>query len=132
MNGNDAVFFFLYFAALFLLTPLLGTYIARVMEGNLPRFLKPISNLENFFYKITRTEAGKNSDFKGYVFDILAFTFIGLSVVTFGLHFQNFLPGNPEGKPAVPWDLAWNTAVSFVTNTNWQAYSGEVSFSYSS
>ncbi|TGJ98309.1 potassium-transporting ATPase subunit KdpA [Leptospira langatensis] len=132
MNGNDAIFFFLYFAALFLLSPWLGIYIARVMDGDLPKIFGPIAHLESLFYRITKTKEETPSGFGRYAWDILSFTILCLFFVTLGLHFQEYIPGNPESKPGVPWDLAWNTAVSFVTNTNWQAYSGEVALSYTS
>ncbi|TGJ99581.1 potassium-transporting ATPase subunit KdpA [Leptospira semungkisensis] len=131
MNGNDSIFFFLYFAALFLISPWLGIYIARVMEGEYPRVFGPISSFENFFYRITKT-GEEPSDVRRYFWDLISFTLLCLFFVTLGLHFQEYLPGNPESKSGLPWDLAWNTAVSFVTNTNWQAYSGEVSLSYTS
>lgn len=132
MNGNDSIFFFLFFAAFFLLSPLLGLYIARVMQGDIPGFLKPLFILETYVYKISGIRKEKVFGGWEYLRDLLLFTAFGLALVFFGLHFQDLLPGNPDSKPGVPWDLAWNTAVSFVTNTNWQAYSGEVSLSHGS
>ncbi|TGL54855.1 potassium-transporting ATPase subunit KdpA [Leptospira wolffii] len=132
MNGNDAIFYFLFFAALFLVSPWLGIYLARVMEGDIPRFIRPMRRLENLVHRIAGTDERKDSDLKEYIIDVLIFTLLCLAIVTLGLRFQGLLPGNPEGKADLPWDLAWNTAVSFVTNTNWQAYSGEVSLSYTS
>ncbi|WP_244243568.1 potassium-transporting ATPase subunit KdpA [Leptospira andrefontaineae] len=130
MNGNDSIFFFLYFAVLFLLSPFLGIYISDVLKGEVSKRSTFLSKFESFLYKISGIKEDQNSDWKGYLFDIGIFTILGLGIVVLGLHFQDILPGNPEGKSGVAWDLAWNTSVSFVTNTNWQAYSGEVSLSY--
>ncbi|TGM86801.1 potassium-transporting ATPase subunit KdpA [Leptospira licerasiae] len=149
MNGNDSIFFFLYFAVLFLLSPFLGIYIADVLKGEISKRFKFLSKFESFLYKnlslkvqaleaggfgtdnkISETKEDKNSNWKFYLLDIGIFTLLSLVLVVLGLHFQDILPGNPEGKSGVAWDLAWNTSVSFVTNTNWQAYSGEVSLSY--
>ncbi|MEI1279880.1 potassium-transporting ATPase subunit KdpA [Leptospira venezuelensis] len=130
MNGNDSIFFFLYFTVLFLLSPFLGIYIADLLKGEVSKRFRFFARTESFLYKISGIREDQNSDWKNYLLDIGIFTFFGLILVVLGLHFQNFLPGNPEGKLGVPWDLAWNTSVSFVTNTNWQSYSGEVSLSY--
>ncbi|TGL64027.1 potassium-transporting ATPase subunit KdpA [Leptospira sarikeiensis] len=130
MSGNDSIFFFLYFAVFFLITPILGIYIAKVMQGEIPKLFKPIVWFESLIYKISKIDRTKTSGAKEYISDVLLFTVFGLILITIGLHFQNIFPGNPEEKPGLSWDLAWNTAVSFVTNTNWQAYSGEVSLSY--
>ncbi|PJZ75642.1 potassium-transporting ATPase subunit KdpA [Leptospira neocaledonica] len=130
MNGNDSIFFFLYFAVLFLVSPFLGIYIADVLKGEVSKRFIVLSKFESFLYKISGIKEDRNSNWKTYLFDIGTFTILSLVLVVLGLHFQDLLPGNPEGKSGVSWDLAWNTSVSFVTNTNWQAYSGEVSLSY--
>ncbi|PJZ24457.1 potassium-transporting ATPase subunit KdpA [Leptospira hartskeerlii] len=130
MNGNDSIFFFLYFAVLFLLSPFLGIYIADVLRGEVSKRFAFLSKSESFLYKISGIKEGQNSNWKVYLLDIGIFTLLCLVLVVLGLHFQDIRPGNPEGKSGVAWDLAWNTSVSFVTNTNWQAYSGEVSLSY--
>ncbi|TGK15373.1 potassium-transporting ATPase subunit KdpA [Leptospira fluminis] len=132
MNGNDSVFYFLYFAVLFLISPLLGAFIAKVMDGEIPAFLKPVAAVEKIIYRVTGVRPEESSGPKTYALEILGFTLICLVAVTLGLRFQEFLPWNTEGKPGLNWDLAWNTAVSFTTNTNWQAYSGESSLSYGS
>ncbi|TGK13028.1 potassium-transporting ATPase subunit KdpA [Leptospira fletcheri] len=132
MNGNDSVFYFLYFAVLFLVSPLLGAFIAKVMDGEIPVFLKPVAAVEKIIYRVTGVRPEESSSPRTYALEILGFTSVCLLAVTFGLRFQEFLPWNPEGKPGLHWDLAWNTAVSFTTNTNWQAYSGESSLSYGS
>lgn len=130
MNGNDSIFFFLYFAVLFLFSPFLGIYIADVLKGKVSKRFTVLSKFESFLYKISGIKEAQNGDWKVYLFDIGVFTLLSLVLVVLGLHFQDLLPGNPEAKSGVPWDLAWNTSVSFITNTNWQAYSGEVSLSY--
>lgn len=132
MNGNDSVFYFLYFAVLFLISPWLGAFIAKVMDGEIPAFLKPVAAVEKIIYRATGVRPEESSGPKTYALEILGFTLICLVAVTIGLRFQEFLPWNTEGKPGLNWDLAWNTAVSFTTNTNWQAYSGESALSYGS
>ncbi|EQA38040.1 K+-transporting ATPase, A subunit [Leptospira inadai serovar Lyme str. 10] len=132
MNGNDSVFYFLYFAVLFLVSPWLGLFIAKVLDGEFPKFLKPVVAFENLIYKVTGVDPNKSASPKVYALEILGLSLLALGVVTLGLRFQEFLPWNPEGKAGLNWDLAWNTSVSFVTNTNWQAYSGEASLSYGS
>ncbi|WP_340694654.1 potassium-transporting ATPase subunit KdpA [Hydrogenobacter thermophilus] len=115
---------FLFFISLLILTgPLLGLYIAKIFSGKLLPG-------ERFIYRLLRIDKDEEMDWKTYAFNLLVFNLIGLIVLFLILIFQNFLSLNPQGFKGFPWDLALNTAVSFVTNTNWQAYSGENSASY--
>jgi len=118
-----------YFGALLALAPLLGLFMARVFEEKRHPlfFLKPV---ERAIYKLAGVDAKREMRWKDYLWALLAFNLLGFLMV-FGLQlFQAHLPLNPQNIPRVPFWLALNTAVSFMTNTNWQAYSGEASLSY--
>jgi K+-transporting ATPase ATPase A chain len=108
----------------------LGWYMARVYEGKpcgLDRLLGP---LERWIYRIGGVEPGREMSWKRYALAMLALNLVGLLAV-YGLQrIQHMLPLNPQQLPAVPPELAFNTAVSFATNTNWQNYSGETTLSY--
>jgi K+-transporting ATPase ATPase A chain len=120
----------LYFIALFLLTKPLGLYMAQVYQGE-KNFLSPLLKpIENFIYRILRVHRDDEMDWKTYTMAMLAFNFFGLVLVYLLQRFQGFLPLNPQHMGAISPDLALNTAVSFVTNTNWQNYGGETTLSY--
>ncbi|MGB9668283.1 MAG: potassium-transporting ATPase subunit KdpA [Thermosulfidibacteraceae bacterium] len=85
---------------------------------------------ESFIYKVLGVNPRKEMDWKTYALHLLFFNVLGLAIMFFILLFQRHLPLNPQGFKGFPWDLALNTAVSFTTNTNWQAYSGENTASY--
>jgi len=107
----------------------LGIYINKVMMGEkvlLTRILVPV---EKWFYKIMGVQEDEMTP-KKYAGSVLWFSLIGFLFVFLIQLLQNILPLNPEHMKAVSWDLAFNTAASFVTNSNWQAYSGEASLSY--
>lgn len=104
----------------------LGLYMASVYEGR-QKWLKP---LEVLLYKIVGTTPEKEQHWKRYTLSLLLFNVIGFLILFSILRFQHELPMNPEGIGGLTWDLAFNTAVSFTTNTNWQAYSGEATLSY--
>lgn len=108
----------------------LGKYIGKVMNGEkvfLSRMLVPC---ENGIYKLLRVDKDEEMTWKKYTLCILAFSGVSLVVLTAILMLQRFLPWNPEKLPGTSWDLAFNTAASFMTNTNWQAYSGESTLGY--
>ena len=112
------------------LTKPLGSYMFRVFEGErqpLPRLLGP---LERFLYRLCGVDPKREQDWKGYAAGMLLFSLFGV-LVTYGIErLQHVLPMNPQKLGAVPPDLAFNTAVSFTTNTNWQNYGGESTMSY--
>ncbi|WP_429181710.1 potassium-transporting ATPase subunit KdpA [Aeromonas salmonicida] len=105
--------------------PLLGSYIYRVFEGK-SRWLSPI---ERATLACCGTD-GREQDWKSYALSLLAFNGVGFGLLFLILMAQGLLPLNPQQLPGLNWELAFNTAVSFMTNTNWQAYSGEASLSY--
>ena len=107
-----------------------GAYIARVLEGErtwLDPLLRPI---ERLIYKLSGVEADHEMNWREYAFAMLGFSVISL-LVTYGIErLQALLPWNPQKLAAVGPDLAWNTAASFTTNTNWQSYTPETTMSY--
>ena len=105
--------------------PLLGSYMYRVFEGK-SRWLAPV---ERATLACCGTD-GREQDWKSYALSLLAFNGAGFGLLFLILMAQGLLPLNPQQLPGLNWQLAFNTAVSFMTNTNWQAYSGEASLSY--
>ena len=108
----------------------LGLYIGKVMNGEkvfLSRILVPV---ENGIYKVLRIDKKEDMHWKKYAACVGVFSVISLAVLWLILCVQKFLPLNPQGIGGTSWHLGFNTAASFVTNTNWQAYSGESTLSY--
>lgn len=108
----------------------LGAYIGKVMNGEKTCLSRILTPCENAVYKVMRIDKNEDMSWKKYAVSVLVFSVIGLIFLFLLQIFQAFLPGNPQGLGNVKWDLSFNTAVSFVTNTNWQAYSGESTLSY--
>lgn len=108
----------------------LGAYIKNVMNGEKTFLSKLLTPCENAVYKVLRVDKDEQMNWKKYTISVLIFSGIGLVFLFLLQLFQGFLPGNPQGLPGVKWDLSFNTAASFITNTNWQAYSGESTLSY--
>lgn len=119
-----------YLTILVVLAIPLGGYIGKVMNGEKVFLTKIISPCEKILYKVMRVNENEEMNWKKYLFSVLLFNGIGLIFLFLLQMLQGILLGNPEKIPGVPWDLSFNTAVSFVTNTNWQAYSGESGLSY--
>ncbi len=112
------------------LTPLLGGFMARVFEGQPHIFTKPLGWLERVVYTGSGISSKAEMNWKEYATSLIFFNVIGILFV-FGLQMlQAHLPLNPQGVAGVSWHSALNTAVSFVTNTNWQGYAGETTMSY--
>ncbi len=104
--------------------------MARVYQGE-RTFLGPLLvPVEKFIYRFAGVEIDDEMDWKTYAFVLLLFNLLGLIFLFFLLRFQHFLPFNPQTLKDVAPDLAFNTAVSFVSNTNWQSYGGETTLSY--
>lgn len=121
----------IFFAGLFIcLIPLLGTYIANVFTGKATLAYGAIGWLENFCYRMGRTDSKKEMDWIEYGKTLLFFNFFGFITLFFLQLVQGYLPLNPQNFGATSWPLAFNTAMSFTTNTNWQAYEGETTLSY--
>lgn len=120
----------LYLAILAALAIPLGAYIKKVMFGEKTFLSKVLTPCEHLVYKVMRIDEEEQMNWKKYTFSVLIFSSIGLVFLFLLQILQGVLPGNPQGLPGVKWDLAFNTSASFVTNTNWQAYSGESTLSY--
>lgn len=120
----------LYFLVLLLLVKPLGAYMARVYQGE-HTFLTPVAGrVERWIYRIARLHSDEEMDWKQYVIAILAFALVGVILLYAVQRLQSVLPLNPQHLGPVRPDLALNTAISFVTNTNWQNYAGETTMSY--
>ncbi len=108
----------------------LGRYIARVFQGE-RTFVDPVARpIERLLYRVAGIHPEQEMDWKQYAGSLMAFNFLGVIIVLALQRLQGFLPLNPQQLQAVPGALALNTAISFMTNTNWQAYSGESTMSY--
>lgn len=127
---NQVLQYLLYLALLILLAIPLGAYIKKVMFGERTFLSRILTPCENAVYKIMRVKADEEMNWKKYAVSVLIFSGVGLIFLFLLQLLQGALPGNPQGLPGVKWDLSFNTASSFVTNTNWQAYSGESTLSY--
>ncbi len=130
MTGNAIAQIVLFLGVLLLLAKPLGVYMARVYEGRpfgLDRILGPV---ERFFYRFCGIKPDEEMSWKKYTLAVLLFSTAGILVLYLLQRVQGMLPLNPQRFPAVAPDLAFNAAVSFVTNTNWQAYGGETTMSY--
>lgn len=117
-------------ALLLVLAVPLGGYMARVFNGE-PSVMTPVIRpAERGVYRLFGIDEGQEMSWKDYSTSLLVFNIIGLAAVFLLQEIQGVLPLNPEGLGPVRWDTAFNTAVSFTTNTNWQSYSGEQTMSY--
>jgi K+-transporting ATPase ATPase A chain len=116
---------------LLLLTKPMGLYLLRVLDGEGRTFLDPVLKpVELLFYRLFRVDRKQEQDWKQYTISMLMFSLIGLLFTYLILRVQHLLPLNPQGFGPLSSDLAFNTAASFTTNTNWQSYSGESTMSY--
>ena len=119
----------IYFGLLILCTPFLGRYMAAVFEGR-RTLVTPIGRpVERLIYKLTGVDEGEEMNWKAYAIAALLFNIIGFLFLFFLQIVQGHLPLNPQGLSGVEPLLAFNTATSFMTNTNWQAYAGETTMS---
>jgi K+-transporting ATPase ATPase A chain len=117
--------------ALAALTKPLGLYLERVLDPGGKTFLDPVVGpVERLIYRILGIESRKEQDWKGYAASLLVFSAVGLFFTYAILRLQHLLPLNPQRFGPVSPDLAFNTATSFTTNTNWQNYGGESTLSY--
>ncbi|CEN88862.1 potassium-transporting ATPase subunit A [[Clostridium] sordellii] len=113
-----------------LLAKPLGIYISKVFKNEKVFLSKIIRPVEKFIYKVLKVNEKEEMNGKEYTISLISFSILSLLFVLFLQMVQYLLPLNPEKLVNVRWDLAFNTAISFVTNTNWQAYSGETTLSY--
>ncbi|MCX5805114.1 MAG: potassium-transporting ATPase subunit KdpA [Proteobacteria bacterium] len=121
----------LYIVLLLALTKPMGLYLVRVLDAEGRTSLDPVLRpVERLFYRLFRVDPGKEQDWKRYTVSMLSFSLAGFLFTYAILRLQHILPLNPQGFGSVSPDLAFNTAASFTTNTNWQNYAGESTLSY--
>jgi K+-transporting ATPase ATPase A chain len=120
----------LYLLVLLLLVKPLGAYMARVFQGDRVFLTPAVGPVERFIYRIVGIRSDEEMDWKTYAVVMLLLNVAGLLLVYALQRLQSALPLNPQDLGAVRPDLAFNTAVSFATNTNWQSYGGETTMSY--
>jgi potassium-transporting ATPase potassium-binding subunit len=130
MTSHAIVEIGVYFAVLLLLVKPLGSYMARVFEGEPVLLGKVLGPIERLFYRLAGVREDSEMSWKSYALCMLVFNVAGLLVLYALQRFQAVLPLNPQGFAAVTPDSSFNTATSFVTNTDWQGYGGETSLSY--
>jgi K+-transporting ATPase ATPase A chain len=116
--------------AILLVTPLFGLYIFRVMEGERTILSPVLRPIERAVYRVSGIDESVEQDWKGYTIAVLAFAIVAIVAGYVMLRLQDMLPLNPSNVAAQSPDLAFNTSVSFETNTNWQNYSGETGTSH--
>ena len=130
MTAQDVIQVILFFALLIGLTPILGKYMSMVFTGE-KHFMQPFFGwLERLMYRFIGVNPNEETNWKSYAFGLLMFNLVGLVFVFLIQLFQAYLPLNPAHLANVSWHSAFNTSVSFVTNTNWQGYAGETTLSY--
>lgn len=120
----------IYFVVLVLLVKPLGGYMARVYQGERTLLTPVIAPVERLIYRMCGVKPDEEMNWKIYTASLLVFSFFGIVLLFVILRIQSVLPLNSGKMPGMPVDTAFNTAVSFVTNTNWQNYGGESSLSY--
>ena len=125
MSLHDLLIIVLFLGLLVAITPILGTYMAKVLTGErtiLSRFIRP---MEKGVYRFSGINPDQKMDWKQYLTATVLFNLTGFFFLFLILLCQKWLPLNPVGTENMRWDIAFNTAISFMTNTNWQFYSGE-------
>ena len=129
MSTTDWIQLAAFLAIIFACAPFLGKFLARVFDGerHLLSFLAPV---ERGIYRVTGVDPSWDMNWKQYAAAVLAFNAFGVVSLMALLMTQRWLPLNPAHISNMSWHLALNTAVSFMTNTNWQSYNGEVAASY--
>ncbi len=130
MTGNAFVQFVFFFVLLFALAWPLGRYLVRIYEGDIPLWMRWMRPLERALYRIAGVRDDDDMPWTHYAAAVLAFGVVGLLALYLLQRVQGALPLNPMQRGGVSAHLAFNTAASFLTNTNWQSYAGEITMSY--
>ena len=128
--GEAITQYILYFLILIVLSFPLGLYIGKVMNGEKTFLTYVCLPIEKLIYKFLKVKINDEMNWKTYLYSIIWFSFIGFIFLFVLQLIQGFLFGNFQNLDGISWDLAFNTAISFVTNTNWQSYSGEATLTY--
>ncbi|MFA4903318.1 MAG: potassium-transporting ATPase subunit KdpA [Desulfobaccales bacterium] len=131
MNANGWIQLAFFSIVLLALTKPMGLYLVRVLDVNGRTWLDPaLKPVERLIYRVAGIDPTKEQDWQGYAISVLIFSLVTLLLTYFILRLQGVLPLNPQSFSGVSGDLAFNTAASFTTNTNWQNYAGESTLSY--
>lgn len=130
MNLNSLFQIIFYVVVLLLLAKPLGSFMAKIYQGEHTFFDRVLGPVERFIYRISGVKPGEDMNWKTYAISVMLFNIFGLLAVYVFQRLQAFLPLNPQELGAITPDSSWNTAVSFASNTNWQGYGGEVTMSY--
>lgn len=130
MTSNGYLQLGLYLVALLVCAWPLGRYMARIYHGDIPVFVRWLRPLERGIYRLAGVRGDDSMPWTRYTLAVLVFNLLGFLAVFALQRLQDVLPLNPDGMAATTADLAFNTAVSFATNTNWQSYGGESTMSY--
>ncbi|MEA2378175.1 MAG: potassium-transporting ATPase potassium-binding subunit [Thermoleophilaceae bacterium] len=120
----------IYVAVLTALTPLIGGYMARVFRGEHVFLTRVLGPVERVTYRLIRVDPSASQDWKSYARTTIVFSALFWGALYLILRTQGVHPFNPEGFHSAPWDVTFNTASSFVTNTDWQYYGGETTMTY--
>jgi K+-transporting ATPase ATPase A chain len=130
MHERDFFQLALFILGLVAITPALGKFMARVFAGESHFLSRALGPIERWIYKLSDVDPVQEMSWKAYAIAMLVFNIVGGIALLVMEMTQQWLPLNPQHLPNVPFPLAFNTAVSFMTNTNWQAYAGEATMSY--
>ena len=130
MNTNNLIQCLFYVLAMLAVTKPLGWYIAKVYEGEAPWLGRVFGGFEKFLYRICGVDSKEEMNWKIYAKAVMVFSTVSVLALYFLQRIQHLLPLNPTAMTPVAPDLAWNTAMSFTTNTDWQSYGGETTMSY--
>ncbi|MCE0460197.1 potassium-transporting ATPase subunit KdpA [Pseudomonas uvaldensis] len=130
MHGYDYGLILAFFALVLIPAPFLGRFYYRVMEGQRTWLSTILGPMERGCYRLAGIDPAIEQSWQKYALALLAFNLAGFVLLFAMLLLQGYLPLNTEQLPGMEWTQAFNTAVSFMTNTNWQSYSGEASLSY--
>ncbi len=130
MQAYDYWLILAFLALVLLPAPALGRFYYNVMEGRRTWLTPVLGPVERVCYRLSGVDDKEEQSWQKYTLALLAFNFAGFALLFAILLFQQYLPLNPQNLPGQEWTLAFNTAVSFMTNTNWQNCSGEASLSY--
>lgn len=130
MHINEIIQVLLYIILLILLAPPLGKFMAKVFQGEKNLLTPVFGRFESLIYKLLRIDPKEEMKWTTYLWSVIIFKLMGMVILFLLQITQGWLPLNPQGLPNVQWDLALNTAISFMTNTNWQNYGGENTMSY--
>jgi len=130
MTAQDLIQVILFLGILTVLIPVLGNYMYKAFTGKRHFMIPVLGWLEKLTYRVSSINPDEETNWKSYTFNLLTFNLIGFLFVFLIQLIQSELPLNPAGLSNVTWHSAFNTAVSFMTNTNWQGYAGEITLSY--